>query len=168
MSSITSTPTRKCRKIPTRPMSSVTTTVPREPLKTKSRFATQLPTPSEEPPKKKIYFRVKSPTPSDAPPKKQSRFRLKSPTPTTTPSEEVPQITTIVHRGRRQTFAADDPDKPFICTYCKARFKRLEHFRRHYHSIHTNNKPHACSVCGNTFSRKDNLVQHQRNVHQFD
>ncbi|BGP51929.1 CRISPR system Cascade subunit CasD [Rhodotorula kratochvilovae] len=50
---------------------------------------------------------------------------------------------------------------------CKAAFKRSEHLRRHYKSVHRGEKPFPCTVagCGKTFSRKDNLQQHQAMVH---
>ncbi|GAA5948192.1 hypothetical protein JCM3775_000334, partial [Rhodotorula graminis] len=46
--------------------------------------------------------------------------------------------------------------------HCTAAFKRSEHLRRHYKSVHRGEKPFPCTVagCGKTFSRKDNLQQH--------
>ncbi|GAA5842925.1 hypothetical protein JCM9279_004030 [Rhodotorula babjevae] len=51
--------------------------------------------------------------------------------------------------------------------HCTAAFKRSEHLRRHYKSVHRGEKPFPCTVagCGKTFSRKDNLQQHQAMVH---
>ncbi|GAA5970205.1 hypothetical protein JCM8115_000774 [Rhodotorula mucilaginosa] len=50
---------------------------------------------------------------------------------------------------------------------CTAAFKRSEHLRRHYKSVHRGEKPFPCTVagCGKMFSRKDNLQQHQAMVH---
>ncbi|GAA5999776.1 hypothetical protein JCM10207_005905 [Rhodosporidiobolus poonsookiae] len=50
---------------------------------------------------------------------------------------------------------------------CSAAFKRPEHLRRHYKSVHCGDKPWPCTIadCGKTFSRKDNLQQHQALVH---
>ncbi|GAA6059668.1 hypothetical protein JCM10212_000055 [Sporobolomyces blumeae] len=50
---------------------------------------------------------------------------------------------------------------------CGAAFKRSEHLKRHYKSVHRGEKPFPCNVqkCGKSFSRKDNLQQHQAMVH---
>ncbi|GJN94020.1 hypothetical protein Rhopal_007083-T1 [Rhodotorula paludigena] len=45
---------------------------------------------------------------------------------------------------------------------CEAAFKRSEHLRRHYKSVHRGEK---LAGCGKSFSRKDNLQQHQAMVH---
>jgi len=49
-----------------------------------------------------------------------------------------------------------------VCTLCSRRFRRQEHLKRHYRSLHTHEKPFECSDCGKKFSRSDNLSQHQR------
>lgn len=64
-------------------------------------------------------------------------------------------------RGRKQSLT-DDPSKTFICTLCNRRFRRQEHLKRHYRSLHTHDKPFKCNDCGKSFSRSDNLAQHQR------
>ncbi|WPH03620.1 Hypothetical protein R9X50_00650300 [Acrodontium crateriforme] len=64
-------------------------------------------------------------------------------------------------RGRKQSLT-DDPSKTFICTLCSRRFRRQEHLKRHYRSLHTHEKPFECTDCGKKFSRSDNLSQHQR------
>ncbi|GAA6039520.1 hypothetical protein JCM8097_008364 [Rhodosporidiobolus ruineniae] len=50
---------------------------------------------------------------------------------------------------------------------CGAAFKRSEHLRRHFKSVHRGEKPWPCTIegCGKSFSRKDNLQQHQALVH---
>ncbi|GAA5879596.1 hypothetical protein JCM8547_001089 [Rhodosporidiobolus lusitaniae] len=50
---------------------------------------------------------------------------------------------------------------------CTAAFKRSEHLRRHYKSVHRGEKPWPCTIvgCGKSFSRKDNLQQYQALVH---
>ncbi|GAA6020711.1 hypothetical protein JCM11491_000524 [Sporobolomyces phaffii] len=50
---------------------------------------------------------------------------------------------------------------------CGAAFKRSEHLKRHYKSVHRGEKPFPCKIadCGKSFSRKDNLQQHQAMVH---
>lgn len=64
-------------------------------------------------------------------------------------------------RGRKQS-VTDDPSKTFVCTLCSRRFRRQEHLKRHYRSLHTQDKPFECSECGKRFSRSDNLSQHAR------
>lgn len=64
-------------------------------------------------------------------------------------------------RGRKQSLT-EDPSKTFVCTLCHRRFRRQEHLKRHYRSLHTGDKPFECGDCGKKFSRSDNLSQHQR------
>ncbi|KAK5112938.1 hypothetical protein LTR62_003760 [Meristemomyces frigidus] len=64
-------------------------------------------------------------------------------------------------RGRKQSLT-DDPSKTFVCTLCSRRFRRQEHLKRHFRSLHTHDKPFECTDCGKKFSRSDNLSQHQR------
>jgi C2H2 transcription facotor len=64
-------------------------------------------------------------------------------------------------RGRKQSLT-DDPSKTFACTLCSRKFRRQEHLKRHYRSLHTGEKPFECQDCGKKFSRSDNLAQHQR------
>lgn len=68
---------------------------------------------------------------------------------------------TVSRRGRKQSLT-DDPSKTFVCTLCSRRFRRQEHLKRHYRSLHTHEKPFECTDCGKKFSRSDNLSQHQR------
>lgn len=67
----------------------------------------------------------------------------------------------ISRRGRKQSLT-EDPSKTFVCTLCSRRFRRQEHLKRHYRSLHTHDKPFECTDCGKKFSRSDNLSQHQR------
>ena len=67
----------------------------------------------------------------------------------------------VARRGRKQSLT-DDPSKTFICTLCSRRFRRQEHLKRHYRSLHTHDKPFECNECGKKFSRSDNLSQHAR------
>jgi len=64
-------------------------------------------------------------------------------------------------RGRKQSLT-EDPSKTFVCEICNRRFRRQEHLKRHYRSLHTQEKPFECSDCGKRFSRSDNLAQHAR------
>jgi C2H2 transcription facotor len=67
----------------------------------------------------------------------------------------------VNRRGRKQSLT-DDPSKTFVCTLCARRFRRQEHLKRHYRSLHTQDKPFECTECGKKFSRSDNLAQHAR------
>ncbi|KAL8659723.1 MAG: hypothetical protein Q9226_000279 [Calogaya cf. arnoldii] len=67
----------------------------------------------------------------------------------------------ISRRGRKQSLT-EDPSKQFVCTLCSRRFRRQEHLKRHYRSLHTHDKPFECNDCGKKFSRSDNLSQHAR------
>lgn len=71
------------------------------------------------------------------------------------------QVPTTSRRGRKQSLT-EDPSKTFACTLCPRRFRRQEHLKRHYRSLHTGDKPFECGDCGKKFSRSDNLSQHQR------
>jgi len=64
-------------------------------------------------------------------------------------------------RGRKQSLT-EDPSKAFVCEICQRRFRRQEHLKRHYRSLHTQDKPFECTECGKKFSRSDNLAQHSR------
>ncbi|KAK4173048.1 hypothetical protein QBC36DRAFT_349067 [Triangularia setosa] len=64
-------------------------------------------------------------------------------------------------RGRKQSLT-EDPSKTFVCEQCNRRFRRQEHLKRHYRSLHTEDKPFECHECGKKFSRSDNLSQHAR------
>lgn len=63
-------------------------------------------------------------------------------------------------RGRKPSI--DDSKKTFVCTHCQRRFRRQEHLKRHFRSLHTREKPFNCDTCGKKFSRSDNLAQHMR------
>ena len=67
----------------------------------------------------------------------------------------------VNRRGRKQSLT-EDPSKTFVCTLCNRRFRRQEHLKRHYRSLHTHDKPFECTECGKKFSRSDNLAQHAR------
>merc|ERR1711939_1007629 len=71
------------------------------------------------------------------------------------------QSNNVSRRGRKQSLT-DAPSKTFVCTLCSRRFRRQEHLKRHYRSLHTHEKPFECTDCGKKFSRSDNLSQHQR------
>lgn len=65
-------------------------------------------------------------------------------------------------RGRRATASDEDVSKAFVCDECNRRFRRQEHLKRHYRSLHTREKPFECDKCAKRFSRSDNLTQHAR------
>ncbi|KAI9053373.1 hypothetical protein LZ554_002332 [Drepanopeziza brunnea f. sp. 'monogermtubi'] len=72
-----------------------------------------------------------------------------------------PQQPSTNRRGRKQSLT-EDPSKTFVCEICNRRFRRQEHLKRHYRSLHTHDKPFECHECGKKFSRSDNLSQHAR------
>jgi hypothetical protein len=76
-------------------------------------------------------------------------------------SHSGPSSSSTTRRGRKQSLT-EDPSKTFVCTLCSRRFRRQEHLKRHYRSLHTHDKPFECTDCGKKFSRSDNLSQHQR------
>lgn len=88
-----------------------------------------------------------------------SQSTMSSPTQGSPNPESQQQSAT--RRGRKQSLT-DDPSKTFVCTLCSRRFRRQEHLKRHYRSLHTHEKPFECTDCGKKFSRSDNLSQHQR------
>lgn len=92
-----------------------------------------------------------------------SESSVSQPTPTTTEGDNssAAAAAASARRGRKQSLT-DDPSKTFICTLCSRRFRRQEHLKRHYRSLHTHDKPFECKECGKSFSRSDNLSQHAR------
>lgn len=82
-------------------------------------------------------------------------------TPASGKSESSSAQAPVSRRGRKQSLT-DDPSKTFVCTLCSRRFRRQEHLKRHYRSLHTHDKPFECHECGKKFSRSDNLAQHSR------
>ncbi|PLB39855.1 putative C2H2 transcription factor (Seb1) [Aspergillus candidus] len=77
------------------------------------------------------------------------------------PGETPSAPVSVNRRGRKQSLT-EDPSKTFVCTLCSRRFRRQEHLKRHYRSLHTQDKPFECNECGKKFSRSDNLAQHAR------
>ncbi|KAK9370917.1 hypothetical protein V1509DRAFT_162834 [Lipomyces kononenkoae] len=67
----------------------------------------------------------------------------------------------IQRRGRKPSLV-EDPSKAFVCAHCNRRFRRHEHLKRHFRSLHTREKPFKCEECSKSFSRSDNLAQHIR------
>ncbi|KAI0395792.1 hypothetical protein F5Y17DRAFT_456657 [Xylariaceae sp. FL0594] len=76
-------------------------------------------------------------------------------------SAAAPLPAPVNRRGRKQSLT-EDPSKTFVCELCNRRFRRQEHLKRHYRSLHTQDKPFECHECGKKFSRSDNLAQHSR------
>lgn len=72
-------------------------------------------------------------------------------------------------RGRKENKEADlvDESKIYVCSYCSRRFKRQEHLKRHFRSLHTQEKPYDCEICHKKFSRSDNLNQHLK-IHKLE
>lgn len=86
---------------------------------------------------------------------------VRGPQDVTTMPLAVPVPVTVNRRGRKPSLT-EDPSKTFVCHLCARRFRRQEHLKRHYRSLHTHEKPFKCGECNKVFSRSDNLSQHQR------
>lgn len=71
-------------------------------------------------------------------------------------------VPSVVYRRGRKPTSVDDSSKTFMCQHCSRKFRRQEHLKRHFRSLHTREKPFGCKQCGKTFSRSDNLAQHAR------
>ncbi|ODV58585.1 uncharacterized protein ASCRUDRAFT_39022, partial [Ascoidea rubescens DSM 1968] len=56
-------------------------------------------------------------------------------------------------------------EKPFQCISCEFGFRRQEHLKRHFRSVHSSERPFPCKFCDKKFSRSDNLAQHLK-THQ--
>ncbi|KAK9381704.1 uncharacterized protein V2V93DRAFT_367627 [Kockiozyma suomiensis] len=78
------------------------------------------------------------------------------------PSKHLPRVPTYVQRRGRKPSLVEDPTKAFLCAHCNRRFRRHEHLKRHFRSLHTREKPFQCDECSKSFSRSDNLAQHIR------
>ena len=102
-----------------------------------------------------INTRANNPQPSTGAPERQV-----SEVSSASGAEAAPPVS-VNRRGRKQSLT-DDPSKTFVCTLCSRRFRRQEHLKRHYRSLHTQDKPFECNECGKKFSRSDNLAQHAR------
>lgn len=51
---------------------------------------------------------------------------------------------------------------PHVCWKCNAKFTRLDHLKRHIHSVYLSPKSHSCESCGKRFSRRSvyNVLSH--------
>lgn len=49
-----------------------------------------------------------------------------------------------------------------MCWKCNAKFTRLDHLKRHIHSVYLSPKSHSCEFCGKRFSRRDVLLRHHQ------
>ncbi|KAL1915460.1 uncharacterized protein VTP21DRAFT_6584 [Calcarisporiella thermophila] len=64
----------------------------------------------------------------------------------------------------RPTSSEPDESRPFVCPFpgCQRPFKRLQHWKRHIRSSHSNIRPYECTLCGKSFTRSDSLTVHKR------
>ncbi|KAE8352911.1 hypothetical protein BDV28DRAFT_165281 [Aspergillus coremiiformis] len=106
-----------------------------------------------------VNSRTSSTEANSAPSAAQSRTVSEA---NTSSSSEAPPLPVSVNRRGRKQSLTDDPSKTFVCSLCSRRFRRQEHLKRHYRSLHTQDKPFECNECGKKFSRSDNLAQHAR------
>lgn len=98
---------------------------------------------------------------ASAHPSTQADSESGSGVPSASEDSVTPTAQPVSRRGRKQSLT-EDPSKTFVCSLCSRRFRRQEHLKRHYRSLHTHEKPFECTDCGKKFSRSDNLSQHQR------
>ncbi|KAK9476263.1 hypothetical protein V1514DRAFT_188188 [Lipomyces japonicus] len=89
-----------------------------------------------------------------------SFFTMPTPDSTTNPDRKI--MVNSSKRRERDADLTDATQKIFICAHCDRSFKRHEHLKRHFRSLHTREKPFKCHKCPKSFSRSDNLSQHMR------
>src|SRR5690606_17893775 len=109
-----------------------------------------------EPPMQNTFLTVTFPaTPSANTHTSLTPAPTEGPTSCENSDQEVPKVP-VVRRGRKQSLT-DDPSKTFVChiPQCGRRFRRQEHLKRHYRSLHTREKPFSCPERGKKFSRSD-------------
>ncbi|KAL1915120.1 uncharacterized protein VTP21DRAFT_7601 [Calcarisporiella thermophila] len=54
--------------------------------------------------------------------------------------------------------------RPFVCPFegCRRPFKRLQHWKRHIRSSHSDVRPYECPYCQKAFTRSDSLTVHKK------
>ncbi|RMZ82013.1 hypothetical protein DV737_g2272, partial [Chaetothyriales sp. CBS 132003] len=72
-----------------------------------------------------------------------------------------PQVNNDARRGMSLPHSATRQEKPYVCSTCQLRFRRLHDLKRHT-KLHTGERPHVCPKCRRKFARGDALARHNK------
>ncbi|RMZ92640.1 hypothetical protein DV736_g100, partial [Chaetothyriales sp. CBS 134916] len=72
-----------------------------------------------------------------------------------------PQVNNDARRGMSLPHSATRQEKPYVCSTCQSRFRRLHDLKRHT-KLHTGERPHVCPKCRRKFARGDALARHNK------
>ncbi|RMD44337.1 hypothetical protein DV735_g834, partial [Chaetothyriales sp. CBS 134920] len=72
-----------------------------------------------------------------------------------------PQVNSDARRGMSLPHSATRQEKPYVCSTCQSRFRRLHDLKRHT-KLHTGERPHVCPKCRRKFARGDALARHNK------
>ena len=53
-------------------------------------------------------------------------------------------------------------EKPYLCSQCPMKFKRLDAMRTHVRGVHTDERPYPCDECSKSFKSRQKLDIHRR------